>query len=58
MVVLLGEVGEVLECFGDERERATGGGLREFVAEFEEAWREDGGTEEAEEDEGRDESVA
>lgn len=54
----LGEVGEVLDDFGDERERPGRSVVGILLHEVEERGRHDGGAEEAQEERGADEALA
>lgn len=54
----LGEVGEVLDDFSDERERARRAVVRIFLHQVEERRRHDGGAEEAQEQRGADQTLA
>lgn len=55
---VLGEVGEVLDDFGDEGERSGRSVVRIFLHQVEERRRHDGGTEEAQEQRGADQTLA
>ncbi len=54
---VLGEVGQILHSFRDERETARRLLLRELVGQVEHAGRQDGGAQEAQEDTGTDQVV-